>query len=76
MAKKSHRNKQRKIRLSAAQLEQPRGAESAEPIAAVAAVEAPDLRKEYGRVFTDLKRLGIVAAAALVVVIVLVLVLA
>lgn len=78
MAKKSRRNKQRKIRLSATQLEQPGGAESAEPIAAVAAAaaEAPDLRKEYGRVFTDLKRLGIIAAAALVVVIVLVLVLA
>jgi hypothetical protein len=45
-------------------------------MAAVAAAEAPDLRKEYGRVFTDLKRLGIVAAVALVVVIVLVLVLA
>lgn len=76
MAKKSRRNKRRQIRLSAAQLEQPGVAESAEPLAAVAAVEASDLRKEYGHVPTDLKRLGIVAAAALVVVIVLVLVLA
>ncbi|MBN1977377.1 MAG: hypothetical protein JW918_08245 [Anaerolineae bacterium] len=76
MAKKSRRNKRRQVRLSAAQLAQPRGAESAEPLAVVVAAEAPDLRKEYGRVFTDLKRLGIVAAAALVVVIVLVLVLA
>lgn len=76
MAKKSHRNKRRQIRLSAAQLAQPSVAESAEPLAVFAATEAPDLQKEYARVFTDLKRLGIVAAAALVVVIVLVLVLA
>jgi hypothetical protein len=45
-------------------------------MAAVAAAETLDLRKEYGRVSADLKRLAIVSAAAVVVVVVLVLLLA
>jgi hypothetical protein len=78
MAKKSHRRKERKIRLSAAQLMQPGATEvtsSASALVQTAEV-MPDWREEYGYVMADLKRMSIVAAAALVVVIVLVLVLA
>jgi hypothetical protein len=75
MAKKSRRKKQRQVRLSTRQLVQPGIAESVDSLPVAVAAETPDLRKEYGHTFTDLKRMAIVAAAALVVVIVLVLVL-
>jgi hypothetical protein len=76
MAKKSRRKK-RQVRLSSTQLVQPGVTEVADgSVVLVPAVEALDLREEYGHVITDLKRMFIVAAAALVVVVVLVLVLA
>jgi hypothetical protein len=78
MAKKSRRKrKKRQIRLSATQLVQPGVTEVADGsfTLAPAVEEVPDLREEYDHVTADLKRMGIVAAAALAVVMVLVLVL-
>ena len=77
MAKKSRRKKRRgQIRLSATQLAQPGVTEVADgSVTLVPAAEVLDLRERYGHVTADLKRMGIVAAAALVLVIVLVLVL-
>jgi hypothetical protein len=75
MAKKSHRKK-RQIRLSATQLAQPGVIEAADGSVVLApAAEVLDLREKYGHVATDLKRMGIVAAAVLVLVVVLVIVL-
>jgi hypothetical protein len=73
MAKKSHRKK-REVRLSPTQLMRPGVTGVADASIAIEAA-APDLRKTYGHVTTDLKRMGIVAVAALVVVIFLVIVL-
>jgi hypothetical protein len=75
MAKKSRRKK-RQIRLSATQLAQPGVTEVADgSIALAPTAEALDLREKYGHVTADLKRMSIVAAAALVLVIILAIVL-
>lgn len=75
MAKKSRRKK-RQVRLSAAQLVQPGVIEAADGSVVLApAAEVLDLREKYGHVASDLKRMGITAAAALALVIVLVIVL-
>jgi hypothetical protein len=75
MAKKSRRKK-RQIRLSATQLVQPGVTEVADGSVTLApAVEVLGLREKYGHVTADLKRMSIVAAAALVLVVVLVIVL-
>ena len=75
MAKKSHRKK-RQIRLSATQLARPGVIEAADGSVVLAPVaEVLDLREKYGHIATDLRRMGIIAAAALVSVIVLAIVL-
>ncbi len=77
MAKKSRRvrKKGREIRLSEAQRVRPEMGEVsiATPVAAKArpAVQASDLREEYRYVITDLKRIGVIAAAMLVVLVAL-----
>jgi hypothetical protein len=81
MAKKSRRVKKkgRQVRLSPAQMVQPGAGEMADapPVAAQArsTVQAPDLQEEYRYVITDLKRIGIIAAAMLTVLIALALLL-
>jgi len=81
MARKSRRDrrKAREVRLSAAQLIQPRAsADAAAPPAAARAQqasEAPDLRQEYRYVIADLKRIAIIAVVMLAVLIALTLVL-
>jgi hypothetical protein len=75
MAKKS-RKKRRQVRLSATQLAQPGVTEVADGSVTLApATEVLDLRKRYGYVVADFKRMSIIAAAALVSVVVLVIVL-
>ena len=75
MAKKSNRagRKNRRTRLSAAQLVQP--GEGALPVARelrkIDKAKAMDLKQEYRYVVADLKRIAILAAAMLVVLIVL-----
>jgi hypothetical protein len=76
MAKKSRRasKKDHSVRLSPAQMVQPGTAEtpSASPtIRARSAMQAPDLQEEYRYVITDLKRIGVIAAAMLVVLVAL-----
>ncbi len=75
MAKKSSRDgKNRRIRLSEAQLVQP-GEGGARPVARelrkTDKADAVDLKQEYRYVIADLKRIAILAAAMLVVLIVL-----
>ena len=77
MAKKSRRvnKKSRPVRLSPAQMVQPGRAESPSVSSvttrARSATKAPDLQEEYRYVITDLKRIGIIAAAMLVVLVAL-----
>jgi len=81
MAKKSRRVRKqgRPARLSPAQMTQPEAGRAADkPIVATPVQSAPkvsDLREEYRYVITDLKRIGIIAAAMLVVLIALALLL-
>jgi hypothetical protein len=77
MAKKSRRvrKKGRGVRLSEAQMLRPgTGEMSIAPTVAVQArpvVRTSDLREEYRYVITDLKRIGVIAAAMLVVLVAL-----
>jgi len=81
MAKKSRRVKKkgRQVRLSPAQMVQPRGGEVTGAAAVITparpAPQVSDLREEYHYVITDLKRIGIIAVAMLAVLVVLALLL-
>jgi hypothetical protein len=80
MAKKSRRvrKKERRVRLSPAQMELPgEGGVAGTPVATAPARRAPkaDLREEYRYVIADLRRIGIIAVAMLAVLIVLALLL-
>jgi len=77
MAKKSRRAS--KIRLSPAQMVQPGAGEMADSATVAAqtqsSAQVSDLREEYQYVITDLKRIGLIAAAMLVLLVVLALLL-
>ena len=81
MAKKSRRVKKKgqPVRLSAAQMVQPRTDEVTEVPSVVAPArsvpQVADLREEYRYVIADLKRIGVIAVAMLAVLIVLALLL-
>jgi len=81
MAKKSRRVKKngQRIRLSPTQMVQP-GADETAAVSTIAAqvrssAQGADLREEYQYVITDLKRIGLIAAAMVVLLVALALLL-
>lgn len=81
MARKSRRVKKgRQVRLSPTQMVQPGGRDAADVspgfVQAYSEPKGVDLREEYRYVVADLRRIGVIAGAALAVLVVLALVLA